>query len=364
MSTIAYKCPCCGAPLAYDGESGKVKCAACGNEYDVDAIEAMSGGNDESSIIFSTTSDSFSSSETGQMHAYVCPNCGAELMTDGTTTATECAYCGSPTVLPDNISGGVRPEKVLPFKITKEQAQKQFEDYFKGKRLMPNIFLNTRNRIAEMRKLYVPYWLFDCDASADIVFDAEKSDTSREGDYEVTRTRHYMVRRAGSLGFDSIPVDASSKLDNMICESLEPYDMSKAVEFSPAVLAGAMADRADTDVKKCEARAVERVKTSTEQAMRDTVNGYDSVTVRSRNIRSTDGKATPVLLPVWLITTEKQVDGKKQVYTFAINGQTGELTCDVPADMGKSFGWFMGIFAGVCAVGYGLLVLLNAMGVL
>ena len=229
---------------------------------------------------------------------------------------------------------------------------------------MPNIFLNTRNRIAEMRKLYVPYWLFDCDASADIVFDAEKSDTSREGDYEVTRTRHYMVRRAGSLGFDSIPVDASSKLDDMICESLEPYDMSKAVEFSPAVLAGAMADRADTDVKKCEARAVERVKTSTEQAMRNTVNGYDSVTVRSRNIRSTDGKATPVLLPVWLITTEKQVDGKKQVYTFAINGQTGELTCDVPADMGKSFGWFMGIFAGVCAVGYGLLVLLNAMGVL
>ena len=51
-----YKCPCCGAPLAYDGESGKVKCAACGNEYDVDAIEAMSGGNDEGSIIFSTTS--------------------------------------------------------------------------------------------------------------------------------------------------------------------------------------------------------------------------------------------------------------------------------------------------------------------
>ena len=104
MSTIAYKCPCCGAPLAYDGESGKVKCAACGNEYDVDAIEAMSGGNDEGSIIFSTTSDSFSSSETGQMHAYVCPNCGAELMTDGTTTATECAYCGSPTVLLSEIT--------------------------------------------------------------------------------------------------------------------------------------------------------------------------------------------------------------------------------------------------------------------
>lgn len=364
MSAVVYKCPCCGAPLAYDGTSGKVKCSSCGNEYDIDAIEAMSNGSNDESIEFAVKADSFSEHESSEMHAYICQNCGAELITDGTTTATECAYCGSPTVLPDSISSGVRPEKVLPFKVTKEQAQKKFEDYFKGKRLMPNIFLNTRNRIAEMRKLYVPYWLFDCDADADIVFDAEKSDTRREGDYEVTRTRHYMVRRAGKMGFDGIPVDASTKLDDKIGESLEPYDMSAAVEFQPAVLAGAMADRADVNAEKCEQRAVERVKTSTEQAMRDTVVGYDLVNVRHRSIKSTGGKATPVLLPVWLITTEKLEKGQKKVYTFAINGQTGELTCDVPADMGKSAGWFFGIFAGICAVGYGLLVLLNALEVL
>lgn len=363
MSAIEYKCPCCGAPLAYDGASGKIKCASCGNEYDVDAIEAMSGG-DDSVIEFNVESNEFSADESSRMHAYICKSCGAELVTDGTTTATECAYCGSPVVLPDSISGGIRPEKVLPFNISKEQAQKTFEDYFKGKRLMPNVFVNTNNRIAEMRKLYVPYWLFDCDADADMVFDAEKSTTRREGEYEVKRTRHYMVRRAGSLCFDDIPVNSSTKMDNKISESLEPYDMAKSVEFKPAVLAGAMADRADVDTDKCRARAVERVKHSTEQAMRRTVEGYDRVSVRRRSIRSRGGRATPVLLPVWLITTEKQVDGQKKIYTFAINGQTGELTCNVPADNGKSFGWFMGIFAGVCAVGYGILVALSALGVL
>ena len=55
--------------------------------------------------------------------------------------------------------------------------------------------------------------------------------------------------------------------------------------------------------------------------------------------------ATPVLLPVWLITTEKE----DKVYTFAINGQTGKLTCDVPADPGKSFVWGAGVFAAVMA---------------
>ena len=90
------------------------------------------------------------------VQAYLCKNCGAELITEDTTTAAECPYCGSPTILPDRIEGGVKPEKVIPFVVTKEQAQKQFEDYFKGKKLLPNVFLNSRNRISEMRRLYVP----------------------------------------------------------------------------------------------------------------------------------------------------------------------------------------------------------------
>lgn len=51
---------------------------------------------------------------------------------------------------------GVKPELVIPFTVTKEQAQQAFDGYFKGKRLLPNIFLHTRNRIAEMRKLLRP----------------------------------------------------------------------------------------------------------------------------------------------------------------------------------------------------------------
>ena len=42
MSTATYNCPCCGAPLAYSGESGKLECASCGNSYEPDAIQAMS----------------------------------------------------------------------------------------------------------------------------------------------------------------------------------------------------------------------------------------------------------------------------------------------------------------------------------
>lgn len=352
MSTVAYQCPCCGAPLAYGAGSGKLECASCGNSYELDALEAMNESQEIGSIQFDIPTETFDESEAAQMRAYICQGCGAELMTEETTTATECPYCGSPTVLPERIDYAVKPELVVPFTVTKEQAQEQFENYFKGKKLLPNVFLNTRNRIAEMRKLYVPYWLFDCKAGGSIVYDAEKKYTRREGDWEVTYTEHYFVSRAGMMDFEAIPVDGSVKLDNKITESLEPYDLSSAVPFVPAVLAGAMADHADVESADCEERARQRVENSMENALRSTVSGYTSVVPRSRNFHTEEAKVTPVLMPVWLITTEK--DGT--TYTFAINGQTGKLTCDVPADTAKSWIWgggtFAGVFALMCAIFY------------
>ena len=345
MSTIVYQCPCCGAPLAYGAESGKLECAACGNAYELDALEAMNESNETGSVQFDMPAETFDAQEAEQMRAYICQNCGAELMTEETTTATECPYCSSPTVLPERIDNAVKPELVIPFTVTKEQAQAQFEAYFKGKKLLPNVFLNTRNRIAEMRKLYVPYWLFDCRAGGSVVYNAEKKYTRREGEWQVTYTEHYHVARAGMMDFEAIPVDGSVKLDNKITESLEPYDLSAAVPFVPAVLAGAMADHADVQSAECVERARQRVENSLEQALRSTVTGYTSVLPRNKGFHTEQGKVTPVLMPVWLITTEK--DGT--IYTFAINGQTGKLTCDVPADPGKSFVWGAGVFAAVMA---------------
>ncbi|MDO4741584.1 MAG: hypothetical protein Q4A66_13030, partial [Eubacteriales bacterium] len=346
MSTKAYNCPCCGAPLSYGAQSGKLECASCGNQFDIEAMDAIAVEDNGKKVQFESAAESFGASETQQMHAYICRSCGAELMTESTTTATECPYCGSPTVLPDRIAGGVRPEKVVPFKVTKEEAQKQFEEYFKGKMLLPNVFLHSRNRISEMRKLYVPYWLFDCDAEARIHFNAEKHRTERHGDWEIERVRHYRVLREGEMSFENIPVDGSEKLDNKITESLEPYDLNEAVAFQPAVLAGAMADHADVKAEACEGRAVERVENSIADALRDTVVGYTFVTETDRNVWTEQGTAKPVLMPVWLITTEKE----QKTYTFAINGQTGKLTCDVPADVKKSILWGGGVFAGVLGI--------------
>lgn len=357
MSTIAYKCPCCGSPLAYGAESGKLDCAACSNSFDLESIEAMQIDETQSGVKFSRPDETFDISDVQNMAAYTCKSCGAELMTEGTTTATECPYCGSPTILPEKINAGIKPELVVPFTVTKKNAQEIFDGYFSKKPLLPKIFTEGRNRISDMRKLFVPYWLFDCDAHGSAVYNAEKRHTERRGDWEIEKIDHFIVRRSGSMSFENIPVDGSQKLDNKITESIEPYDLTAAVPFQPAVLAGSLADHADVDAEDCEGRAVQRVENTLSDALRSTVTGYTSVHERTRNIYSENGKVKPALLPVWLITTEKG----ENTYTFAINGQTGALTCDVPADKGKAFLWGAGVFAGALGVIAVILALLGAL---
>ena len=138
----------------------------------------------------------------------------------------------------------------------------------------------------------------------------------------------------------------------------EDYDLSAAIPFQSAVLAGAMADHADADSDQCEKRAVERVESSVDEAMRDTVKDYDTVKVRTCRIYTENGRATPVLLPVWLMTTVKE----GETYTFAVNGQTGKLTCDMPADKKKSLLWGFGTFAGVFGIASLVLALTKALG--
>lgn len=359
MSTLSYKCPCCASPLTYDGGTGKLSCAACGNTFEPADLEAMEMDQQGDQLTFEVDADSYT--EADAMDAYHCKSCGAQLVCENTTTATECPYCGSPTILPDRIQGGVKPEKVVPFLIGKEQAEQMFHGYFKGKRLLPNVFIKTDNHIHEVRKLYVPYWLFDCGAEGDFIYDAEKKREERSGEWKITHTEHYAVRRTGTLDFSDIPVDGSEKMNPAIAESLEPYDLDKAVPFQSAVLSGAMADRADIAAEDCKDRAAQRVKTTTEQTLRSTVTGYSSVSVRRGSVRTEHGKATPVLLPAWIITTVKEEKNGPKTYTFAINGQSGQLTCDVPYDRAKFWTWLLGLFVVIMAIGCGVLALMDAM---
>ena len=67
-------------------------------------------------------------------------------------------------------------------------------------------------------------------------------------------------------------------------ESLEPYDFKDAVPFKSAYLAGYVADRYDVDQDECMKRAKKRIRRSTEDSFRETVNGYYALSTQSSTI--------------------------------------------------------------------------------
>ena len=176
--------------------------------------------------------------------------------------------------------------------------------------------------------MYVPFWLFDADVDADIEYNAVKTRIWESGDMEYTEHSYYKAERGGKVSFQRIPTDGSKKMDDTLMESIEPYKFEEAVPFEPAYLAGYMADRYDVAMEERMQRAKERIRYSAENAFKETVTGYTSVNVEKSQVAMSDVKYLYALYPVWILNTT----WKDTRYIFAMNGQTGKMTGDLPID--------------------------------
>ena len=154
-----YKCPTCTGPLHFVGASGKLECDYCGASYDVAQIEALYAEKEGKAAAAQQSAEEKAAAEKktaegsewdmsdlstdwgaeGEgMKAYNCPSCGAQLICDATTAATSCPYCGNPTVVPGQFAGTLKPDFVIPFKLSREDAIQRLKPHYKGKVFLPN----------------------------------------------------------------------------------------------------------------------------------------------------------------------------------------------------------------------------------
>ena len=362
-----YQCPSCTGPLHFVGGSGKLECDYCGSSFDVAEIEALYAEKEEKAAAAhqaaeeKTAEKRESSAADGQwdtsalsadwgeegagMKAYSCPSCGAELICDESTAATSCPYCGNPTVVPGQFAGALKPDFILPFKLSREDAVKKLKEHYRGKVFLPRSFTDE-NHIQEIRGVYVPFWMFDGTAEGDAHYEATRSHTYTAGDYEITETEHFDVYRAGSVAFEKVPVDASGKMPDDHMDSIEPYDYSELKPFSTAYLPGFLADRFDVTVEQSRERADRRCAGTLEASLRDTVQGYGTCLRTGGGVSLRRGKVRYALMPVWMLNTKWQ--GKD--FLFAMNGQTGRLVGDLPVSKAKFWGLFAAIAVPLSAL--------------
>lgn len=341
-----YKCPACTAPLRYDSASGKLKCDYCGGVYEISALESAAELETEEDKVEGWALDEERAawgSEADDLRAFSCPSCGAELICDDTAAAMSCPYCDNNAIVPSSLSGSFKPDLVIPFKYDKEQAKDAFRAHLKGKKLLPRLF-SQENHLDEIKGVYVPFWLFDADADATLKYSATQTRAWADSEFDYIETSFYELTRAGDVRFKAVPVDGSEKMDDTLMESVEPFDVSKAVNFEAGYLAGYYADKYDVPSKSCVGRANLRMQQSVKDIFISTTAGYQNVIPRASRIRVTNGRAKYALLPVWILNTTWH--GTK--YVFAMNGQTGKFVGNLPCDNGLRLKWHL-IYSGIFA---------------
>ena len=337
-----YKCPCCGGAIAFDSTIQKMKCPYCDTEFEMEALqgydEVLKQQEQGDDMTWDTTAGGeWQDEEAGGLRTYQCKSCGGEIVGDESMAASSCPYCGNPIVLMGQFAGALRPDYVIPFKKSKKEAVQALKDHYKGKPLLPKVFMNE-NHMEEIKAVYVPFWLFDLDTAGRFSYEATRTRVWEDDDYTYTATKFYHVVRAGKIDFSKIPVDGSKAIDNTMMEAIEPYDYEDLKEFNLSYLSGYMADKYDQEPDELTDRVYERMERSVKDSFEESVKGYETVTPKQEKIKVTKkGKVKYGLFPVWFLNTKW--NGK--TYSFAMNGQTGHLIGDLP--VGKNLAvkyWF------------------------
>ena len=329
-----YKCPCCGGAIAFDSTLQKMKCPFCGTEFDMETLKEydkdLENVSKQDEMKWEEPGNVWHEGETEGMRVYVCKSCGGQIIGDDTLASTACPFCGNPVVMMGQFQGDLKPDYVIPFKLDKEAAKAGYRNHLKGKKLLPKVF-ESENHIDEIKGIYVPFWLYDADTQGAATYIGTQTRIWTDRKYQYTETSYYSVYREGQVQFYKVPVDGSTSMPNDLMESIEPYDFSEAVDFQTAYLAGYLANRYDISAEESKEHANQRIKHSMEDALASTVHGYMTVNVKDSVVNVSNGDAKYALYPVWILNTTWQ----GQPYLFAMNGQTGKVVGDLPADKGK-----------------------------
>lgn len=329
MSSVKeYKCLNCKAGLEFDPPSQKWKCHYCFSEFTKEQLDSA------------LKEDELPDDEMPELNAYHCTSCGAELITDNTTAATTCLYCKSPTIIKSRFTGRFKPKSLIPFKLTKSQAEEIYRKWIRKRLFAPSAF-KTQEEIKRVTGVYAPFWLFDCMVDGHIEGEGTKVSSWTIGEYKYIKTKYYKVVRRGKVNYQRIPVDASKKLDDIFMHNIEPYNYDDLTDFSMPYMSGFMAEKYDVEADEAGQVMKQRVEEYTEDRLKETVDSYTSYIVNGKQITLSDQTHSYSMLPVYLLINKY----KEKEHIFIVNGQTGKVVGDAPISFLKQMVFATSIFA-------------------
>ena len=358
------KCPNCGSNLTLNADTGLLDCPNCGSSFDpqklavtVEELEAKQAEpTDPSQAPVQADAQAQAQGEAQPQDApeqteFVCNACGAKLVTDSHTAATFCAFCGSPALVGKRLTEQFQPQYMIPFKYSRKSAEEAFIQWAGKGKWTPFGFVSKKN-VQKMTGLYVPFWLFNINATIDAKGTGTKS--HYRGDDEIVESFNF--ERKAQLYWNNVPLDGETRIDDALMEAIEPFDFRALMPYDYRYLPGFYADRYDQTPQDLSGRATKRGIDGINQALNSSLKGtYDRFTIKENLSRIDSMEANYALLPVWFLSYKY----RNKYYYFAMNGQTGEVAGQVPVSPVKKMMFFfivLGILAVITRFALGLIM--------
>lgn len=353
MATVNYKCPNCAAPLKFNPDKQLFSCEYCLSDFTEQKIqemyaerEAKTNKQEEAEQKVQNEKQSQPANDTAHQEkeedavVYNCPSCGAVVMTTASTAATTCFYCQNPVVLGGRLSGNYKPDRVIPFALSKEKAVEKFLNMCKKKKFLPKDFASA-NQVEKMTGVYFPYWYIDEHKQANMSAKGNKIRTWRSGNKRYIETSVYQLERSGDLVIKNVFERALKSQDRDMLQCVHPFDLTQAKPFAMSYLSGFQAEKRDIEKAEINEAVQQKMSEYGKQLLKNTMSGYTGVVVQHYNDRTELESWNYTLLPVWVVTYKY----KDKIFPFAINGQTGKTFGMLPTSKGK-----LAILAAIIAV--------------
>jgi len=296
---MIHKCPNCTTALIFNPATDMLECTSCRSTF---------------------SPNQFSSDEEMEMNVYSCTACGAELAVNGVESSTFCSYCGQPTIVFDRVSSAKKPEYIIPFSVTKDQAINSIRKHLSSGYFVPQEIKDFS--VERIRGIYVPFWLYDINYADEQYLKGEV----KSGKHSYT----YYYYRSADVTLHDLTLDASDQLSDESTQRLEPYDTKAMRPFESGYLSGFYADCFDTDQNKLQYIARQRSKELFDKEVEKSVNAED-IEILKNNPKSEILKSSYAMFPAWFMTFRYQ----DEPYTIMVNGQTSKVVGAVPYDKKK-----------------------------
>lgn len=343
--TDFVKCPSCGSTMVFEPKAQALVCLHCKRVEEFEKNTAVEELELNAAVLNTKSWED-------ETKIYRCENCGAKVVLEKNAVSGSCAFCGTSHVVLTKEIAGIKPNVVLPFGISGDEAESYAKNWSRKRIFAPKKFKKSF-KAEDLRGIYTPNFTFD--SMTDSIYKGRLGNrrTRTVGSGKNRRTETYIewFFVSGRLDhfFDDVTVAAGSSINQAQLKKLSPFATEKNCVYEKKFLHGFAASHYEKDINQSWTLA----KSIIDKQLRDMIiRKYHADTVDYLNVSTTHNNVTYkyVLMPVYVGNYKYN----KKIYNIYINGSTGKTIGKSPISPLR-LGLLILIIAAVIGVAYALI---------